>query len=301
MIEVFSIVAPVFVVVAFGYFIRRGRQLDTKTLSTLNIYLFIPSLIFTSLSERAINWNLLGRITSASVLMLVGMWFILSLIARWRGIDVKDRGAFLMTMFPNLGNFGIPVCMFAFGDEGLVMALLVVVIGSLFQNVFGIYLAQRTHHGVFKAFRHVFQFPLVYAFLLALLFARTGYQMPLFLSRAIEIMADAAIPIQLMILGVQLGETALETGANVFLASGVRLIVGPLMAALFAITVGLNGVPAKVFVLQMSGPVAVAMAAYGVQFDVAPRFLSSMVAWTFLFSLITVTAVLYVLRCVTFG
>ena len=301
MIEVLSIVAPVFVVVALGYLIRCKHRLDTKTLSTLNIYLFIPSLVFTSLSERAINWNLFGRITSASVLMLFGMWLVLSLIAQWRGIGMKERGAFLMTMFPNLGNFGIPVCKFAFGDEGLVMALLVVVIGSLFQNIFGIYLAQRARHGVLKAFRHVFQFPLIYAFLLALLFERTGYQMPLFLSRAIGIMSDAAIPIQLMILGVQLGETALETGANVFFASGVRLIVGPLMAAVFAIAVGLNGVPAKVFVLQMSGPVAVAMAAYGVQFDVAPRFLSSMVAWTFLFSLLTVTAVLYVLRWVSFG
>lgn len=297
MSEVIAAIFPVFIVVALGYVIRRARHLDAKTLSTLNIYLFIPSLIFTGLSERAMDWGLFGRIAAVSVLMVLGMAFILGVIAQWRRVDAKERGAFMMTMFPNLGNFGIPVCKFAFGDEGLAIALLVVVCGSFLQNSLGIYFAQRTHHGVGKATLQVFQYPLIYSFLLALVCQRTGFELPIVLSRALSITADAAIPVQLMILGIQLAETRLERSTNVLIASVVRLVGGPALALALVLLVGLHDVAAKAFIVQMSGPVAVAMAAYGVQFNVAPRFLSSMVAWTFLFSLGTVSLVLFALRC----
>jgi predicted permease len=59
--------------------------------------------------------------------------------------------------------------------------------------------------------------------------------------------------------------------------------------------VGLEGLPGKVFILQMSGPIAVGMAAFGVQFDVAPRFLASAVCLTSLLSVISVSAILYFL------
>jgi len=80
-----------------------------------------------------------------------------------------------MTMFPNLGNFGLPVCLFAFGQEGLAFAIVVMVIGSFLQNSIGIYFAQRAHHGAGEAFRRVFRFPMMYAFILAIVFQKTGW------------------------------------------------------------------------------------------------------------------------------
>jgi hypothetical protein len=100
---------------------------------------------------------------------------------------------------------------------------------------------------------------------------------------------------QLIILGVQLAETHLDTSVDVFLAAGVRLCGGPILALAVLSLVGLEGLVAKVFVLQMSGPVAVGMAVFGIQFDVAPRFLASAVSLSFLMSIFTVSAVLYFL------
>jgi len=85
-------------------------------------------------------------------------------------------------------------------------------------------------------------------------------------------------------------------GINVFASTGMRLIGGPIAAASFAVLVGMEGTAAKAFIVQMSAPVAIGMAAYGVQFDVAPRFLASVVSWTFLLSLFTVSAVLYAVQ-----
>lgn len=294
--EIFSAIVPVFLVVAATYGLRRFVPLHTKTLSSLNIYLLIPALIFASLSTREIQWGVFGRIAAGSVLMLGGMTVLLALVARLRRIDHAERGAFLMSMFPNLGNFGLPVCLFAFGQEGLAIAIVVMVCGSFLQNSVGVYFAQRTHHGMGAAFRRVFQFPMIYAFVLALMCQRWGVQLPAAVNRAVALTADAAIPIQLVILGVQLAETRLDTSTNVFLASAIRLVAGPALATLVAFVVGIEGIAGGTFIVGMSAPVAVGMAAYGVQFDVAPRFLASVVSWTFLFSLLTVSLVLFLLK-----
>ncbi len=295
MSDIFAAILPVFLVAAFAYGLRRLFPLHTKTLSTLNVYLLVPALVFGNISKRALEWDVFGRIAVASVLMLLCMTVVLTILARALRIGPKEHGAFLMTSFPNLGNFGLPVCLFAFGKEGLAMAVVVMVCGSFLQNSVGLYYAQRAHHGMGGAFRQVFRFPMIYAFLLALLFQRTEWGVPLALSRAVDITADAAIPVQLIILGVQLAETRLGTGRDVFSAAAVRLLGGPIFAVLVAAVVGMHGVAAKAFIVQMSGPVAIGMAAYGVQFDVAPRFLASVVSWTSLFSIATVSVVLYAL------
>jgi len=293
--DILAAVLPVFLAVAASYVVRKRVPLHTKTLSSLNIYLFLPALVYSSISGREIQWGIFGRIALAAVLMLGGMTVVLSAVAHWLKITHKEHGAFLMTLFPNLGNFGLPVCLFAFGEEGLAFAVVGMVCGSFLQNSVGVYFAQRAHLGVAAAVRRVFAFPMIYAFVLALIAQRLGVQLGTAVERAVKLTSDAAIPVQLVILGIQLAETRLETSPPVFLATAIRLIGGPILAVGIVLLVGLNGLAAKAFITQMSGPVAVGMAAYGVQFDVAPRFLSSVVSWSFLFSVFTVAAVLFFL------
>jgi predicted permease len=297
--EIVSAILPVFLVVAAVYLVRRCVPLHAKTLSSLNIYLFIPALVYSSISQREIQWDVFGRIALGALFMLGSMTVVLGAVARWLNIDPKERGAFLMSLFPNLGNFGLPVCMFAFGEAGLAFGVVIMVCGSFLQNSVGIYFAQRAHLGMSAAFKRVFAFPMVYAFILALITQRWGLHFGTAVDRALTLTANAMIPIQLAILGVQLAETRLETTPPVFIAAAIRLIGGPILAAGVVLLVGLDGLAAKTFITQMSGPVAIGVAAYGVQFDVAPRFLASVVSWSFLFSIFTVAAVLFVLSHVT--
>jgi len=295
MSEIVSAIVPVFLIAGLAYLASRRLPLDVKTLSSLNLYLFIPALVFSSLSKRELQWGLFARIAVASVLMLLAMTALLSVVARLRRIEPGRRSAFLLTLFPNLGNFGLPVCLFAFGQDGLAIAVVVMVCGSFLQNSVGIYYAQRTHHAAAKALGRVFLFPMIYAFILALACQRTGWRLPLAFERAVDITAGAAIPVQIIILGVQLARTRLDTSADLFLAAAIRLCGGPILAAVLVVLLGFDTLAAKVYITQMAGPVAVGMTAYAVQFDVAPRFLASIVAWTFLLSLITVSTVLLLL------
>lgn len=295
MLAIVNAIVPVFIVAGLGYAVRRRFHLDAKTLSTLNIYLFIPALIFANLAESRIPWRLFGQFALASALAVALLAALSTGVARLRGIRGSMHSAFMLCIFPNLGNFGLPVVKFAFGDKALEFALLILVCGSLMQNSLGVYFAQRSRHGVGKAFLRVFQFPMVYAFLLALLFQHMHWRLPASAANAVSLTAEAAIPVQLMILGLKVAETRLRLDANVLLAASLRLLAGPAVVAIVALVLGLEGLPARVFILQMSGPVAVGMAAFGVQFDVEPGFLANAVSASFLFSLLTVSTVLYAL------
>lgn len=292
--EVFSAIAPVAVVAAGGYALGRRFELDAKTLSSLNIYLFMPALVFRSLTQRAVEWSVFGRYAVATVLMLAGAAILLGGIARLKDLQGPLRSAFMMTMFVNLGNFGLPISKFAFGEEGLALAVVLWICGRTAQNTLGIYIAHRGRRSVGGAFMQVFYFPTIYALALAVLVHRMQWSLPEVVAGPLTLVADAAIPLQLVILGIQVAESKLETGRELFLAGVVRLCGGPLLAVAVAMLAGLEGLPAHVFIVQMSGPVALGMAVFGVQFDVEPGFIASVVAWTFLFGLITVGVVLFV-------
>lgn len=294
MSDVFAAILPVFLAAGVGYLAGLRFSLDVKTLTTLNVYVLLPLLIFESLYTRDIDWGAFGGLAMASLLCLAVMLAALWVAGRFRGLAGRDQNALLMTAFMNLGNFGLPVAKFAFGDEGLAYAVLVLLIGSFLQNSIAIYLAQ--HQGGWKGVVQVFRLPIVYAFLLAFLFQQGEWGLPTFLARTVTMFADAAIPLQLLILGTSLAQTKVQTGVDVMLATGLRLVAGPLVAALSAFVIlRLDGLPAKVFVLLYSGPVAVSMVIYAIQFDIRPRFISSVVFWSFLLSLGSVTAVLWVL------
>lgn len=293
--EVFSAIAPVAFIAALGFLLRRRHLLDAKTLSTCNIFLFIPALVFDNIYSRDIAGGVFLGIALASAVSLSGMALLLSVLARLLKLPPSESGAFMMTMFPNLGNFGLPVVLFALGEEGLAFGVVVMVVGSALQNSFGIYYAMRATHGKGRALFHMFLYPMIYAFILALALRQFDLTIPLAVSRAITIVSNAAIPVQLVLLGIQIAETRLDTGRAVFVATGTRLLAGPALGTLAALATGLHGLAGQAFIVQMSGPVAVGMAAYAVQFNVAPRFLSSAVAWTFLLSLVTVSVVLYFL------
>jgi malate permease and related proteins len=296
MATMLAAIIPVFLVAAVGFGLRRFILLDGKTLAAINLYVLLPALVYSRISAHAIDWPLFLAVAMAAVLMVVAMTALMTALGRLMRLDSGAMSAFLMTQFMNLGNFGLPVALFAFGEEGLALAVIVMVCGSFLQNSLGLYFAQRSTHSALNAATRVFRFPVIYALALALLSQRTHIYLIEPVRRGVDLMGDAAVPIQLMILGIQLAETRLETSPLVMVAAACRLLLGPVVALLIVWIVGLHGLPAKVFILLMSGPVAVTMAAYSVQFNVSPRFLASVVSWTFLLSLFSVALVLYTLE-----
>jgi predicted permease len=124
-----------------------------------------------------------------------------------------------------------------------------------------------------------------------------GQGVPSALFRGVALMSDAALPLLLLLLGMQLAQgVAVEQPRLASLAVGLRLLVSPLLAFGLAWLLGLSDLSMRVVVLEASMPTAVNMVLYSLEFDARPGFVAGVVVVSTLLSLATLTLLLGVLR-----
>ncbi len=77
------------------------------------------------------------------------------------------------------------------------------------------------------------------------------------IDRGVALLADGAIPLALLTLGIQLSQTRLVFGRYELLGAGLRLVVSPLLAYSVGRILGLTGLDLQVVTIQAAMPVAV--------------------------------------------
>ena len=103
-----------------------------KTLAHVVFYALVPCLVFNMLITSRMTGQQFGRMALLNVLILLSM----GLIARAAAVPLRlsraELSAFLLVvMFSNSGNYGLPVVLFAFGQDALSYATAFFVTGSL--------------------------------------------------------------------------------------------------------------------------------------------------------------------------
>lgn len=250
-VTVLEIVAPVFLLAGVGFtWVRLGFEYRIQFVTRLAMTLAVPCLIFTALmktelDKSAIGWFVLAALAGHALLALVGAALV-------RIMQLERRSYLAPFIFGNTGNLGIPLSLFAFGDAGLGYAVAMLAVSAVLSFTFGIYLVAGEGGGS-KALRE----PMVWATLVGALFLWQGWQTPLFLTNALDLIGQMAIPLILITLGVAVARlTPGKTG----LAIALSLIKVTLSAAIgwgLGLAFGLDYTAFGVLVLQLATPVAV--------------------------------------------
>jgi len=137
--------------------------------------------------------------------------------------------------------------------------------------------------------------PALLAMLPAFFFARTDIAIPLPLARIIGLLAAAMIPVMLVALGVQLAASqGLKLERDVWIVSGVRLLLGPATAAVLALAFGVEGLSRATAIMQSGMPAAVLTSIIALEYDLLPDFVTSTVLFSTLASVLTLTLLLAV-------
>ena len=132
-----------------------------------------------------------------------------------------------------------------------------------------------------------------YYVVLGLLFNQWGVTVPSPIFRAVDLMADAAVPGMLVLLGVQLHAAPLNEGQTVIWRSAaLRLVLAPLLAWGLCLILGIDGVERSVLILQAAMPTAVMSAVLATEFDAAPQLVAAVIFVTTLLSMGTLSVVL---------
>jgi predicted permease len=120
---------------------------------------------------------------------------------------------------------------------------------------------------------------------------------PAVIMRPIGMLSDAALPMMVLVLGMQLERATMpERPMAVAMAVVLSLIVTPLAAIGLAHVAGLEGAAFQAGVLQASMPTAVITTILALEFDVLPNFVTSVVCVATLLSPLTVTLLIAYLQ-----
>lgn len=290
---------PVLAIAGVGLFLRRRFAIKPAMVSTMMFHVFSPALAFHALYTRDISGGDFLRMYGGVLALL---WIIAGLVfigLRPMKLKPGERAAALVSTFVfNGGNFGLSIVSFAFGAEALSYAVIAYVACSTTAYTLGVYVSTSGRASIGRSLGNVLRTPTVYALALAFGLKALGIQeLPPALSRSAQLLAEAAIPLMLVLLGLQLGEMA-KPGRWRLVLSGlsVRLLLAPLLAVGIAAIIGLTGPARLAFILQAGMPTAVLAIVLANEFDTDRELTLNLIMTTTLISPITLSLLIYLLQ-----
>jgi predicted permease len=166
-------------------------------------------------------------------------------------------------------------------------------------NTLGIYLASRGTASIRQSLLNILKVPMPYATALGFLLNISGVSLPLPLERATGLLGQAAVPVMLIILGLQLSRLSrmsfvIDRLGPVLLAAGLRLVVAPLVALPLVSLLGLSVLTGQVSVIQASMPTAVMAGVLATEFGNDAQFATAVILVSTLASVVTLSVLLYV-------
>lgn len=284
--ELAGIVAPVFLTAGIGYiWARAGYNFDSEMVSRLVMNIGMPCMVFATLSTLQVELAVLGQIVQAAMLSIC-MYLIIGSVILW-GAGLKVTHYLPSLSFSNGGNMGLPICLFAFGQEGLALGTGFFLVNAVAQPTIGVWI----NSGKFSPVE-MLRTPIIYAIPLAMLFRFGGYSVPVWLGNTTHLVGGITIPLMLLMLGVSLsrirGGTAWRSGALAALRISMGLGVGWGVAS----WLGLSDTVRGVLLLQAAMPAAVINYVFAVRYETDPETVAGIVMQSTLMSVIVLPLLL---------
>ncbi len=248
---ILEVVLPVFLLAAVGFvWVRRNIEFDIEFVGRLALEFCVPCLVFGKLAAVSFNGEVFASIALATVAFYAICALVMAGVVAFSGMGQRD---FLLPLVSaNTGNIGLPLCFFAFGDQGLVYAIVLFATMVVLQFTLGLWLVSGEPSPL-KALRH----PLVLASVFGALFSWQGIEIPKALVNAIDLAGQPAIPLMLLALGAAIaGLPALVTRRVVGFAL-FKLVFCAVLAIAVGRVFNLDPLAQSVFIVQAVTPVAV--------------------------------------------
>ncbi len=277
--ELFAVMAPVIAGAGLGFgWVRLGHEYPVAFVTRLVFNIGTPALVLASLAGAEIDADSFGRTMLATALVLSAMGAATVVAARLLRRDWRVLLAPMM--YPNTGNMGLPVVLYAFGEAGFAFGITVMVTVSLFQFTLGTMMTSRGN-----PLKSLARTPTVYAILIALALLLTDTDLPPWLANSVELISGFTVPLMLITLGVSLANIQVRSLRS---GLGFCLLRLPLAAGLaWGIGEWLDLPPMAhaILVLQMSMPVAVFNYLFAQKARREPEYVASLVFCSTLLSL----------------
>jgi predicted permease len=293
MVIIFTAIIPVALIILVGFVAGKFLPLETQTLSQLSIYILAPALIIDSLYRTTLSaQSTLSLLVGFALISLILYGITWSLNKFLKLSPATHKSLLVTTLLPNNGYLGLPLIAFALGEAGLERAIVYMIGSSIL--MFGITPALLSEKGLDFGIKLTLKLPLMWSILAGFTLHLSALELPLQIDRGIQQLGQAAIPMALILLGMQLSTTRFTVRKYEVFASSLRLLLAPLVAYIIGNVLGLQGMDLQVLILQSAMPAAFNNIVIVTEFGGdAPKVARTIVLST-LSSLLTLPLVLWV-------
>ncbi|MFZ1814324.1 MAG: AEC family transporter [Rhizobiaceae bacterium] len=311
MLQVVTLVVPLFGLVLLGYLSGRVARIPIEGLAWLNffvVYVALPAMFFRLLSRTPLNeFANIGFIaaTTLATLLIFCIGFFLAGLRNGGNVGEATIQGFAAA-YGNIGYMGPPLALAAFGPEaGVPVALIFCFDNSLHFTLAPLLMAFHSNERVGAGklatdiAKKIFTHPFILATIAGVLGAAFQVRPPQALDRLLEVLAAGAAPCALFAMGVTAALRPLKrVPLELAYLIPLKLIVHPLLLlVIVSMTVrNVNPVWLEAAVLLAALPSATNVFVIAQQYGVWQERASSAVVLSTLSAVLTVTGYIYLVK-----
>lgn len=284
--RIIGIIFPVFACIGLGTYYGWRFRPDLTVVNKLNMEVFAPFLVFWALMDKPFDFSGYWGLAVGGVAVVLGSGLLLLPIALALKINIKT---FLPPMmFNNSGNMGIPLVLFAFGENMLQAAVVLFIIEMLLHFTVGLYMLDPKTNPL-----QLLKMPMIIAAIAGLILSSLHITLPAPLANTLKLLGQVSIPLLLFSLGVRL----LDVSPKDWKIGLFGAIVGPAAGLACALAllpfIHLDPVETGILLVFAALPPAVFNVLVAEQYQQEPVRVASIVMLGNLGSLIIIPATLW--------
>jgi len=302
--QILNLIIPIFILILLGYVLKEKKFLSKKSADDINklvYYIALPALLFNAISsfsfETVFSFKLILNFYIATIVLVI--------LALLISIPIKRaiRGALVMCSFRgNLAYLGLPVVSFAFGE--MAGAIAAIIIGfaiplyvTLSVILLLIYSKTKTKINIKILIKDIILNPLIIGIALGLIFSIFNLSLPVILDESIKLIARISLPLILIIIGFTISLKEIKKYIKLdLLTSILKLIILPAIGMLiFRFLFSIPFENAKVAVLMLAMPTAVASFSFAKELKADEKYTASQIGFSTIASLITISIFIMIL------
>ncbi len=292
-LPVISRVMAIFVLILVGYIARKAKVMDKALVKGLSGFILNVAIPFTVIAsfDRSIPKSSLPDLlkTGFWAIVLHSIAIVFSSMVYRKLADPERKVLSYGTVFSNCGFMGFPVVASVYGKVGVMYASIYVVVFQTFIWTYGValYSGGKAWGQLKKAFLN----PGIISVIIGALLWLAPFDLPSFLGDSIAFMSDLTTPLSMVVVGASLAEVPLKgliKGWELWLGTGVRILVIPLAGLAILTILGINNLPARVAVFLTAMPVAAQSVMFAERYDADVGLASRLVFVTTVLSALTI-------------
>lgn len=262
-----NIVAPVFLIIALGYFSKRMKIINENFVDVTSKFVFsvsLPALVFMQITgmdlSKAIYFPQIIFIYIGTILTFILIWLISIPFIK----DGKDRSVFVQGAFRSnfaIVGFAIISNLFgtiALGKAAIILAFILPLYNVLAVIVLTVPLRNTNQLNFYPILKEILLNPLIVAVIAGIPFSYFAVKLPSLILTTGKFLSDLALPLALIGIGGSLNvEQIKKASALAFTSSLIKLILVPLILTSAAYFIGYRGIDLGIMFILFACPTAI--------------------------------------------